>query len=455
MDLVIKNGLVVSPLATFKADIGIWKGRISTIAENLPVSDGTRSIDVTGKYVLPGAIDVHTHMEHWSGPQRTADDFESGTKAAACGGVTTIIDFAIQRKEESPQDAVASKRALADPKVAIDYSLHPCLTDVNEKTGPAIRHLVEAGYPSFKLFMTFRKEGFMVDDGALFALLEVARDCGALIGVHAENSAILEYLIERLIREGKTTPEYHPRSRPNLVEAECISRAIMLARAAGSRLYVFHMSTRQGAEAVIRARNEGVGIFAETCPHYLILTDEEYARPDGQNFIMSPPLRKSEDREALWDALHCGYVDIVSSDHCGFTQEQKEPGRRSFAEVAPGIPGVETLLPVLYSEGVSKGRITINRLVEVLCHNPAKLFGLPRKGSVQVGNDADLVVLDPAREVVLSSGMLNMASGYTPFEGMKLKGYPEVTILRGEVVSQNGRFTGQTGFGRFVPRVLN
>lgn len=455
MDLVIKNGLVVSPLSTTRADVGIRKGKIAAIAEDLEVSPEVRVVDAAGKYLLPGIIDVHTHMEHWSGPQRTADDFATGTRAAACGGVTTIIDFAIQRKGETLVETVSARRAVADPKVAIDYGLHPCLTSVTTETPDMVRQLVSEGYPSFKVFMTFRKEGFMVEDGALYALLQEASECGALIGVHAENTGILEHLIEQCLRENRTSPEYYAGSRPHLVETESISRAIMFAEEAGSPLYIFHMSTAQGTDIVRAARSRGTRVLAETCPHYLVLTEDKYRRPDGHTLIMSPPLRRQKDSDSLWEGLRRGDVDIISSDHCGFTLEQKEPGRKSFAAVAPGIPGVETLLPVVYTEGVASGRISVNKLVEALCHNPAEIFGLPQKGAIEVGKDADIVILDPDREVTLSGSELNMASRYTPFEGLRAKGYPDLTILRGQVVSERGRFIGRAGFGKFVPRKIS
>lgn len=335
LDLVIRNGLVVTPLSTVRADVRLRRGKIAAIGEDLDVTPETRVIDASGKYVLPGIIDVHTHMEHWSGPQRTADDFASGTRAAACGGVTTIIDFAIQRKGETPLETVSARRAAADPKVAIDYGLHPCLTSVVRETPEMFRQLVADGYPSFKVFMTFRKEGFMMEDGALFSLLHEARDCGALVGVHAENTGILEYLIEKHLKEDRTSPEHYAESRPHLAEAESISRAIMFAEEAGSPLYIFHMSTAQGTNIVRAARNRGIRVLAETCPHYLALTEEDYRKPNGHALIMSPPLRRQNDSESLWEGLRRGDIDIISSDHCGFTLEQKEPGRKSFAAVSP------------------------------------------------------------------------------------------------------------------------
>lgn len=451
-DLLIKNGLVVTPLRTFRADLGIKNGKIAAIADKIE-QPAAEVVDAAGKYVLPGIIDVHTHIDHWGGGAKTNDDFYTGSIAAAYGGVTTFLDFAMQKKGESVTTAIKRRRAAADGQVVIDYSLHANLTDLNEESFAALASIIDEGYSSFKLFMTYRKAGFIVEDGTLFALMAEMSTKGGLVGIHAENDGICEYLTEKLVKEGKLSPENHAVSRPDLAEAECISRAIMLAEATNSPLYVFHLSSKKGLDLIRQARSKGIPVYAETCPHYLTLTAEQYKGPEGQNYIMTPPLRRQEDIDALWNGIRKRDIQVVSSDHCSFNTAQKAVGKSCFRDVTPGIPGTETLLPVLYAEGVGKGRITLNQLVELLAHNPAKIFGLaPEKGLISIGNEADLVIFDPHKEVVLSKDTIHMATDFTPYEGMKVKGYPVATIARGKYVIKDGSFVGTRGYGRFIKR---
>ncbi|MEW6623516.1 MAG: dihydropyrimidinase [Bacillota bacterium] len=451
-DLIVQNGIVVTPLRTFKADIGICNGKISTIGDKI-AGDAKETYDASGKYVLPGVIDVHTHIDHLGGGAKTNDDFYTGSISAAYGGVTTFLDFAMQKKGEDAREAIKRRRAAADGQVVIDYGLHSNLTDLNEESFSALESIVEDGYSSFKLFMTYRKAGFIVEDGVLFALMEEMSNKGALVGIHAENDGICEYLTEKLVKQGKLSPESHAVSRPVLAEAECVSRAIMFAEATNTPLYVFHLSSKKGLDIICQAKNKGIPVYTETCPHYLTLTAERYKEAEGQNYIMTPPLREQEDIDALWQGISQGYIQIVSSDHCAFNSEQKAVGKSCFRDVAPGIPGTETLLPLLYSEGVCKGRITLNQLVEILAYNPAKIFGLaPEKGLICNGSDADLAIIDPNREIVLSKNTIHMATDYTPYEGMRVKGYPDATIVRGRFVIKDGIFEGSRGFGSFIKR---
>ncbi len=450
MDLVIRNGTIVTASDVFKADVGISGEKITAIGHGLT---GEREIDAEGKLVFPGMIDPHVHMALPFGGTVSADDFKDGTVAAACGGVTTIIDFAIQAKGKSLAETVEARRAEADPDVCIDYGLHPAITDFTPEVLAEVPEMIAAGMPTFKLFMTY--EGWAVDDGTLFATLEAAGANGGMVGVHAENYKLLMYLIERLVAEGKTAPRYHAESRPDFCEAEAVARAILWAEQTNSPLYFFHLSSRAGLEYIIASRDRGFPIYAETCTQYLLLTDERYDEPDfgGAKYVMSPPLRKEADQKALWRGLATGDIQVVGSDHCPFTMEQKRLGEEVFTKIPNGAPGVETTLPLLYSEGVGKGRISLNRLVEVFSTNPAKLFGLyPEKGTIAVGTDADLVIFDPDREVTISVENLHMKADYTPYEGMKVKGYPVITISRGEVICEHGQFKGEAGRGRFIAR---
>lgn len=452
MSLLIKGGKVVFGGEVKEADILVKGSTIAAVGPGLDAGDA-EVIEAGGKFILPGAIDVHTHMQLPFGGTVSADDFANGTKAAAFGGVTTIIDFAIQAKGEALRETVSKRRAEADGKVYIDYGLHVAITDLTDDIMAEIPSVIEAGCPSFKLFMTY--QGLAVDDGTLYFALKTANEAGGMVGVHAENMTIIERMINKLLAEGKTEPMYHEVSRPVIAEAEAVSRAIMLAGDTGSRLYIFHLSSRPGLEKIREARQKGAPVFAETCPQYLMLSRDNYREPDfrGARYVMSPPLRGKEDQDALWAGLADGTLQAVGSDHCPFRTEQKKMGESAFNKIPNGGPGVETLLPILYSEGVGKGRLKLERLAEVTSTGPAKLFGLyPKKGAVLPGSDADLVIIDPDKEVVLSPGTLHMNVDYTLYEGLKTKGYPVATISRGKVICKNGEFYGSRGDGEFISR---
>ncbi len=452
MDLLIKGGTVVSGRRMFRADVLVEDGKIVQVDKEIKKDCG-RLINAEGHYILPGGIDVHTHMQLPFGGTVSADDFFTGTRAAAFGGVTTIIDFAIQTRGESLKETLAKRKAEADGKVCIDYGLHVAVTDLTDDVMAEIPEIIEQGCPSFKLFMTY--PGLAVDDGTLFFALKTASEAGGMVGVHAENMHLIERFVKNLLAEGKTGPMYHEVSRPNIVEAEAVSRAIMLAAETGSRLYFFHLSTAQGLAKIREARQKGQPVYAETCPQYLLLSRDNYREPDfrGARYVMSPPLRGREDQEALWSGLADGTLQVVGSDHCPFRTDQKKLGLEAFNKIPNGGPGVETLLPLLYSEGVVKGRLSMERLVDIVSEGPAKLFGLyPRKGAVMPGSDADLLIIDPDRELSLSADALHMNLDYTLYEGFKVKGYPMVTISKGKVICLDGQFLGKAGDGEFVFR---
>jgi len=448
----IRGGLVVTAEECFPADIGIEEGRIAQVGSPQRET-GTQVVDAQGKWILPGIVDVHTHMELPLEAAVSADDFATGTRAAACGGVTTIIDFSLHRRGDSLEKCFLDRRQAADGRVAVDYGLHAEIIDVNEAILDEIPHMVQKGVTSFKLYMAYRRDGRMVDDGALYAVLKRAGEVGGLVMVHAENGPLLERLTDELLGDEKLAPIFHARSRPNVVEEEAVRRAIAICRLAKGNLYIVHLTTRQALMAVQEARSSALPLWAETCPQYLLLDESAYLSQEGRDFIATPPLRSSKDQEALWRGLAQGTISVISTDHCPFTKEQKRQGGESFAQVPNGLPGVETSLPLIYSQGVDRGRLTPNRLVMAMATNPAKIFGLyPAKGSLEVGTDADVVIFDPQAEFTISAETLHMNTDFSPYEGLQGRGVVQLTVLRGEVIAENGRFCGSCGGGRFLPR---
>lgn len=452
MKTLIKNGTIITSSDTFRGDLLIEDGKIQGISEkiNLPADE---IIDAVEKFVIPGGIDVHTHFQLPVKGTVSADGFESGSLAAACGGVTTYIDFAHQVPGKSPMKALDERIREADGLSYIDYGLHLGISDFNDEILREIPRYIEKGVPSFKLYMIYKKEGWMSDDAVMYAMLTAVRENGGLVIVHAENPFLIDFFADHLAAEGKVDVTWHPHSRPNFVEAEAVRRALYLTEITESRIYIVHTSTGEAAAAIAEAKGKGVMAFAETCPQYLLLTDDLYKRDDGYLFLTSPPLRKEKDQLALWKGLAMGAIQVVSTDTCTFTREQKEPGKDNFTKLPGGMPGIETLIPLLYSEGVLKGRIGLNQWVELISVNPAKLFGLhPHKGSLAPGADADIVVFDPGMKKTLTADNLHYNVDYSPFDRFTVTGWPEITISRGKVIYRKGKFLGEKGWGKFIPR---
>ncbi len=455
LDVIVKNGIVVTASDTSTADVGVRGGKIVSLGQDLVAGPDTQVIDAKGKYVFPGGIDVHVHFQLPFSGTISADDFENGTKAAACGGVTTVLDFAIQSKGHSIMEAVKARRVEADSKVCIDYGLHAAITDWNADTQAEIKQVIDYGIPTFKMFMIYKNEGWMADDGMLFSALEETAKLGGHIGVHAESVDILDMLVERYAQEKEKWGAYaHTLSRPCYTEEEAIIRVIKWAEVTGGQLYVVHMSTGEGAEAVHAAKQRGVRVYAETCPQYLLLDDEVFKGENGHLYATCPQIKKPHDSERLWKGLQNGDVQIVATDTCTFTTEQKAAWNGDFRKIPFGMPGVETMVPLMYTEGVGKRGLSANQLVALVSTNPAKLFGMyPGKGTIAVGSDADLVVFDPKKKVTIRAADLQTNCDWNPFEGWKLEGYPSTTISRGKVVAENGKFVGDVGHGRFLKRM--
>jgi dihydropyrimidinase len=457
LDLVIRRARVATASDSFDCDIGIRAGRIALLGEDLPA--GRREIDAAGRTVTPGGVDAHCHLDQpMEGPAKMADDFLTGTRSAACGGTTTIIPFAAQMKGQSLEAAVVDYHGRAEGKACIDYAFHLIVSDptpqVLTRELPA---LISQGYTSFKVYMTY--DDLKLDDGQILDVLDVARTHGALAMVHAENADCIEWLTKRLEAAGRTAPRWHAHARPMLVEREATHRAIALSELVDVPILIVHVSGREAIEQIRWARGHGLSIFAETCPQYLFLTAEDLGIDDsyqGARCICSPPPRDKANQEIIWNGLGDGLFTVFSSDHAPFRYEDpqgKKIGGQEvpFRHIPNGIPGLETRLPLLYSEGVLGGRITLQKFVELTATNPAKAYGLhPRKGSIAVGSDADLVVWDE-REVMVDNARLHHAVDYTPYQGMKLKAWPGLTLSRGEVVWDGKAFTGQAGRGKFLP----
>ena len=453
MDLLVKNARIVTGSESFESNIGVEGGAIASISPNLEPS-GAEVYDARGKIVIPGGIDAHTHMELKVTGTSSADDFYTGTVAAACGGITTIVDFVDTQPGETLLGSLTEYRRKADSKVAVDYGLHMMFKGQNLSEIDRIPEVVQKGVPSFKVYTAYRERGLMLEDADISRVMEKVAGAGGLVAVHAESERIIQRLIEKNLASGNTEARYHALSRPPEAEADAVSRVTRLAKAASARIYIVHLSSRAGRQEVENARRRGTNVFAETCPHYLVLTDEVYERDDARNFVMSPPVKKADDRAALWEGLTSGgVIETVGSDHCPFTSAEKDWGEEDFTKIPNGVPGTEAIIPLLYSEGVRKGRISMFDLVRVTSAAPAMRFGLPpSKGYISVGADADFVVIDPLKRVRMTADVMHSRIDYSIYDHITTEGYPVLTVSKGEVVMENGEFTGRRGKGRFVPR---
>lgn len=462
LDLAIRGGTVVTASDTIRCDVGIKGERIVVLGENLRAS---REIDATRLLVLPGGIDSHVHIAQPSGPGiEMADDFASATASAAAGGNTMVLPFALQQRGTSLRTCVEEYRRKAENECYIDTAFHLIISDPTpEVLGQELPSLLKDGYTSFKVFMTY--DDLVLNDRQLLDVFDVARREGALVMVHAEGYDAIRYMTERLEREGKTAPYYHAVSRPEIVEREATHRAISHAELVDVPMMIVHVSGREAMEQIRWAQSRGLKVYAETCPQYITLTAEDMQGLNmdmsGAKYVCSPPPRDTASQEAIWDGLRTGVFQTFSSDHCAFRYDSPAgklhpKGRTSFRWVPNGIPGVETRLPILFSEGVVKGRISLNRFVELTSTNHAKLYGLyPKKGSIGVGFDADIVLWDPNRKETIRQEILHHGADYTPWEGFEVTGWPVLTLLRGQVVAENGAIVGKKGRGQVLDRALS
>lgn len=454
---LISGGTVVTAVDTYKANLAIVDDTIVAIFDpsHTPQGAWDTTIDAKGKYILPGGIDAHTHLDMPFGGTTSSDDFETGTLAAAHGGTTCVVDFAIQAKGEALRKGLDTWHAKAEGKAAIDYGFHLILTDVNDGTVDEMQHCVDEGITSFKLFMAYPNVLF-VDDGQIFRAMQRAGEIGALTCMHAENGIPIDRLVQQALAKGHTAPIYHALTRPQVAEAEGTHRALCLAEMAGAPVYIVHLTAERALAKVVEARDRGLPAFAETCPQYLFCSQDDLARPgfEGAKFVCTPPLRPKEMQEDLWRGIRTNDVQVISTDHCPFCMKgQKELGKDSFAKIPNGMPGIETRMYLLWDGGVRAGRISMNRFVDITSTTPAKLFGLyPKKGTIAVGADADLVVWDPDKTHVLSQKTLHMRVDYSPFEGRQVTGAPSAVLSRGKVVVRGGKYLGKKGDGRFVRR---
>jgi dihydropyrimidinase len=461
-DVIIKGGRIVTAIDDYVADILIRNERIEAIARSIDL-DNAEQHDATGLIVMPGGVDVHTHMQSPLGEAETVDTFETGMRSAAFGGTTTIIDFAQQEYGETPKQALDRRLALAEPQACVDYGFHIILTEVTPAALAELPDLINHdGVSSFKMFMAYPGV-LMVDDASIFKTMRQVGAHGGMVNLHAENGGVIQVLIEEALAQGNTSPKYHALTRPQIMEAEATHRAIRLAELAEIPVYIVHLSAHEALEAVVEARDRGIEAYAETCPHYLFLTIDEYDRPDFESakYVMTPPLRDHHCQHALWRGLKFDDLQIVSTDHCPFCfnespygiYKSKQYGKGDFSKIPNGAPGVEFRIPLLYDGGVGAGRLKLNRFVQLVSTAPAKMFGLfPHKGTIAVGSDADLVLFDPNTTHVLSASTHHSNVDYTLYEGREVQGKVKKVFLRGKLIVDGDRWLGEPGTGRYQKR---
>lgn len=454
MRTLIKNGRVITAVDDYQADVLIEDETIATIGRKLDI-EADKVIDASNRLVIPGGIDPHTHFDLPFGGTSSSDDFETGTIAAAHGGTTSIIDFAVQYHGQALNEALDVWFAKAEGKTAIDYGFHLICTDLPDSRLPEMKALIDQGISSFKLFMAYPGV-FLVDDGTIYKAMTTAGEAGGLICMHAENGVVIDVLVKRALAAGKTAPKYHALTRPTKAEAEGAGRAIAIAEIAGAPVYIVHLSCHDALKKVVEARDAGLPAYAETCPQYLFLDYSLYEKEgfEGAKWVMTPPLRDRENQDHLWRGLQFNDLQVISTDHCPFCfKEQKELGIGDFSKIPNGGPGVEHRMSLVYNGGVVGGRINLNRFVEITSTSAAKIFGLfPKKGTIAIGSDADIVIFDPNEEMTISSKTHHMRVDYSAYEGMKVRGVTKTVLSRGKVVIEDGKFVGKAGDGRFLKR---
>ena len=459
MSLLIKNGRVITAVDDYNGDVFIENETVTLIGKSLGV-EADRVIDAKDKYVIPGGIDPHTHLDMPFGGTVSADDFETGTLAAAHGGTTTLIDFAIQTKGHSTLEALETWHKKAEGKTAIDYGFHMVITDLEDDRVPEMRKLADEGVTSYKLFMAYPGVLY-VDDGTLFRAMRKAGEDGTVICMHAENGIVIDEIVKQTLAEGKTEPKWHALTRPTRMEAEGVYRSIAIAEVANVPVYIVHLSSADALEQVVLARDRGVHAFAETCPQYLFLDHSYYEQEgfEGAKYVMAPPLREKWNQDELWRGLQMGDLMSISTDHCPFCfKEQKEQGINDFSKIPNGGPGIENRMSLVFNGGVVGGRISLNRFVELTSTASSKMFGLfPKKGTVAVGSDADIVIFNPDRKETISvdnSVMHHMSVDYNAYEGFEVTGVAETVISRGKIIVENCEYAGRKGDGQFLKRGL-
>jgi len=459
MSILIKNGRVITAVDDYMADVYIENEIVTSIGKNLEI-ESDEVIDASGKYLFPGGLDPHTHLDMPFGGTTSADDFETGTRAAAHGGTTTLIDFAIQTKGHSTLEALDTWHAKADGKTAIDYGFHMIVTDLEDNRVHEMKMLADVGVTSYKLFMAYPGVLY-VDDGTIYRAMKKAGEDGTVVCMHAENGIVIDEIVKQAVADGKTAPKYHAITRPTRMEAEGVHRAISIAEVAQVPIYIVHLSSSDALEQVMLARNRGVHAFAETCPQYLFLDDSYYDQEgfEGAKYVMTPALREKWNQEELWKGLKFGDLQSIATDHCPFCfKDQKILGIDDFSKIPNGAPGVENRMSLVYNGGVHAGRISLNKFVELTSTAAAKTFGLfPKKGTIAVGSDADIVVFDPNRKETISVNNTcthHMNVDYNSYEGFEVTGFTETVLSRGKVIIDKCEYVGKKGDGRFLKRGL-
>ena len=452
---LIRNGKVVTARETKATDVLIDGERIKEVRRGIPVSAAEKVVDAKGLYVIPGGIDAHTHLDMPFGGTTSADDFESGTRAAAFGGTTTIVDFAIQARGTRMRQALDTWWKKAEGRASIDYGLHMIITDLGVAGLEDMDDMVREGVASFKLFMAY-PNALMVDDATIFKALSQTSKNGALVCMHAENGSVIDVIVARALAEGKTAPIYHALTRPPRAEAEAVHRAIAMAEIAQVPVYIVHLSSVDALNEVREARDRGLPAFAETCPQYLLLSVDELERPnfEGAKYVFTPPLRSKEHQPRLWEGLKKDHLQVVSTDHCPFCfKEQKVLGKDDFTKIPNGGPGIENRLQLIHHHGVNQGRLSLNRFVELTSTTPARIFGMyPQKGEIAAGSDADIVIWDPQAPYTISAATHHMKVDYSMFEGFTVKGNARMVLSRGEVIVEGDKFLGKAGRGKYLKR---